>query len=174
MNRALRTPEGKREVRRAAGEKLDALHGTDTLPTIVSRTARGESFPRFPKRSTIEACWGRMRPVAHLWAAYALHRWGLMRRYTVPWLQVVSTDVGVRRLLATARTVQEFARTWRAPGSDVPADLLGPAPAPYLVPDGLMLRPVRPPNPPYWNESDGWLADALKSYTTRGTKRRQR
>jgi hypothetical protein len=71
-------------------------------------------------------------------------------------------------------TVQEVCPHVASAGGDVPADLLGPAPAPYLVPDGLMLRHDWPPNLPYWNESDGWLADALKSYTTRGTKRRQR
>jgi hypothetical protein len=161
MNRTLATPDGKAEVQRAATLKLATLYGRESPPGIVSRAARGKP-PRFPGKSTVDACWRRMRSVAHLWAAYALYKWELMGSHGgIHWLDVVRTDEGVRALLATARAVQLFAQGWCAPGTEAPAELLGPSP--WLVPEGFHRAPVWPRAIPHWTDPY-WLDKALSSY----------
>lgn len=91
----------------------------------------------------IEEAYGRMRSVAHLWAAARL-QW---EEYpTRPYGEVMCTEEGIRMLLGIARGVQEWAREWKPPRTKQYKPLLGADP--WLVPPDIQVLSPRWPSEP--------------------------
>jgi hypothetical protein len=100
-------------------------------------------------RTKVRECWKKRCHVAHLWSALILYCQGFMgTRGVAEPLDLLSTDEGLRALLATARDVQQFARNYRDPAKGKPIDF---GPMHWWVPDGLHRSPVWPPSiPAHW------------------------
>jgi hypothetical protein len=127
---------GKKEAGATLDEK--ALEKQPINERIAAVALRMHTSPR-----KVKECFHKSCSVAHLWAAVVLHAHGYMQdrvAYRGARLHdLFTTHAGLPVLLATARPVQDFARSYRDPTKGKPIDF-GPAPW-WVPPDGLHLAP---------------------------------
>jgi hypothetical protein len=143
---------GKRKPSRRLAIACIARFGEESGNTLdeealerapISMRIAVETLQMYTSRGKVRKCFEKYAGVAHLWAAVRLHQYGLMQdavAYDGARLAgLFTTRAGFRVLLATARPVQEFARSYRDPNKGEPIDF---GPSPWWVPDGLQLRPA--------------------------------
>jgi hypothetical protein len=130
----------------AAGGEVASPRGPDDLvPTLHAGHTK------------VTACWKKRLHVAHLWAALTLYCQGFMGSCGIadPHDLLIAHE-GVQALLATARDVQQFARSYSDLRTGKPLKF---DPSPWWVPDG-------PHRPPVWPRSipAHWLITGVRDY----------